>query len=108
MIWEISVTVKHLIKKASPALLSFTTSTARFWKAEQKMYASFRSVRVLGYMTVSEMLGSNAGEDLFDIFPEFSKVVHILVVISATSRCSAERSLVSCSNDDGDGGDEVL
>ena len=74
MIWEISVTVKHLIKKASPALLSFTTSTARFWKAEQKMYASFRSVRVLGYMTVSEMLGSNAGEDLFDIFPEFSKV----------------------------------
>ena len=72
------------------------------------MYASFRSVRVLGYMTVSEMLGSNAGEDLFDIFPEFSKVVHILVVISATSRCSAERSLVSCSNDDGDGGDEVL
>ena len=30
--------------------------------------------------------------DLFDIFPEFSKVVHILAVIPATSRCSAERS----------------
>ena len=62
MIWEISVTVKHLIKKVSPALLSFTTSTARFWKAELKLYASFRRVRGLGYMTVSEMLGGNAGE----------------------------------------------
>ena len=30
-------------------------------------------------------------KDLFDIFPEFSKVVHILAVIPATS-CSAERS----------------
>ena len=30
--------------------------------------------------------------DLFDIFPEFSKVVHILAVIPATSRCSTERS----------------
>ena len=49
-------------------------------------------------MTVSEMLGGNAGEDLFDIFPEFSKVVHILVVIPATSRCSAERSLGSFGN----------
>ena len=70
------------------------------------MYESFRRVSGLGYMTVSEMLGSNAGEDLFDIFPEFSKVVHILVVIPATSRCSAERSLGSFGNDDG--GDEVL
>ena len=26
------------------------------------MYASFRRVRGLGYMTVSEMLGGNAGE----------------------------------------------
>ena len=30
--------------------------------------------------------------DLFDIFPEFSKVVHIFAVIPATSRCSAELS----------------
>ena len=29
--------------------------------------------------------------DLFDMFPEFSKVVHILAVIPVTS-CSAERS----------------
>ena len=27
---------EHLIKKASPALLSFTTSTARFWKPSRK------------------------------------------------------------------------
>ena len=56
------------------------------------MYASFRRVRGLGYMTVSEMLGAMQENDLFDIFPEFSKVVHILAVIPATSRCSAERS----------------
>ena len=36
VLWEISVTVKHPIKKASPALLSFTTSTARFWKPSRK------------------------------------------------------------------------
>ena len=43
-------------------------------------------------MTVSEMLETMQENDLFDIFPEFSKVVHILAVIPATSRCSAERS----------------
>lgn len=36
VLWEISVTVKHLIKKAFPALLSFTTWTARFWKPSRK------------------------------------------------------------------------
>ena len=36
VLWEISVTVKHLIKKASPALLSFTTSTVRFWRPSRK------------------------------------------------------------------------
>ena len=56
------------------------------------MYASFRRVRELGYMTVSEMLETLQENDLFDIFPEFSKVVHIIEVISVTSRCSAERS----------------
>ena len=34
--WEISVTVKHLIKTATPALLDFTKSTARFWKPSRK------------------------------------------------------------------------
>ena len=55
------------------------------------MYASFRRVRGLGYMTVSEKLETMHENALFDIFPEFSKVVHILAVIPATS-CSAERS----------------
>ena len=41
-------------------------------------------------MTVSEMLETIHENDLFDIFPEFSRVVHILAVIPATS-CSAER-----------------
>ena len=56
------------------------------------MYASFRRVRGLGCMTVSEMLQTMQENDLFGIFPEFSKVVHIIAVISVTSRCSAERS----------------
>ena len=42
-------------------------------------------------MTVSEMLETMHENDLFDIFPEFSKVVHIRAVIPATF-CSAERS----------------
>ena len=63
----------------------------RILEAEHKMYASFRRVRGLGYMTVSEMLGTMHENNLFDTFPEFSKVVHILAVIPASS-CSAERS----------------
>ena len=55
------------------------------------MYATFRRARGLGYITVSETLETMQENDLFDIFPEFSKVVHILAVIPATS-CSAERS----------------
>ena len=55
------------------------------------MYASFRRVSGLGYMTVSEMLETMYQNDLFDMFPEFSKVIHIFAVIPATS-CSAERS----------------
>ena len=64
---------------------------AKFYKidgeileAEQKMYASFRRVRGLGYMTVSEMLQKMHENDLFDMSPEFSSVVHILAVIPAT------------------------
>ena len=55
------------------------------------MYASFRPLRGLGYMTVLEMLETMQENDLLDIFPEFSKMVHILAVIPVTS-CSAERS----------------
>ena len=42
-------------------------------------------------MTVSEMLQTMHENDLFDMFPEFSSVVHIHAVIPATS-CSAEWS----------------
>ena len=42
-------------------------------------------------MTVSEILETMHDNDLFDIFPEFSKVVHIFAVIPATS-CLSERS----------------
>ena len=42
-------------------------------------------------MTVSEMLETMQENDLFDMFPVFSTVVHILAVISATS-CSAKQS----------------
>ena len=86
MLWELSVTVKHLIKKASPAFLSF-----KILEAEEKMYASFRRVRGLGHITVPEMLRVMHENYLFDTFPECSKVVHILAVIPATS-CSTERS----------------
>ena len=92
VVWEVSVTVKHLIKKASPAFSAkFYKIDGEILKAEQKMYASFHRVRGFGYMTVSEMLVRMHENDLFDMFPEFSTVVHILTVIPATS-CSAERS----------------
>ena len=58
------------------------------------MYASFRHVRGLGYMTVSEMPETMHENDLFDIFQEFSKVVHTLTVMPATS-CSAARSFIA-------------
>ena len=52
---------------------------AKFYKidgevleAEQKMYASFRCVRGLGHMTVSEMQRAIQEKVLFDTFPEFS------------------------------------
>ena len=92
VLWKISVTVKPLIKGASPALLNFTNETL---EAEQKMYASFRLVRGLGYlMTVSEMLETMRKNDLFDMFSEFSYLVHIPAVIPATSR-SAQRSFIA-------------
>ena len=58
---------------------------------EQKMYASFRRVRGLSYMTFPEMLETMHENDLFDMLPVFSNAVHILRVIPATL-CSAKRS----------------
>ena len=78
-------------KESFSRFAKFYNIDGEILEAEQKMYASFRRVRGLGYMTVSEILETMHENDLFDIFPEFSKVVHILAVIPATS-CSAERS----------------
>ena len=48
--------------------------------------------RIRLLMTVSVILETmHENDDLFDMFPEFLFVVHILSVIPATS-CSAERS----------------
>ena len=45
------------------------------------LYASFRCVHRLGYMTVSEMLETMHENDPFNIFPEFSKMAHILAAL---------------------------
>ena len=64
-------------------------------EAEQKMYASFCPVRGLGYlMTFSEMLETMHENNLFDMFSEFSYLVHIPAVIPATSP-SAQRSFIA-------------
>ena len=69
MLWEISVTVKHLIKKASPALLNRRRDSGS--RAENvREFSSGARIR-LG-MTVSEMLETVHENDLFDMFPEFS------------------------------------
>ena len=94
---EILCDLGNICHSETPGKESFSR-VAKFYKidgeileAEQKMYASFRRVRGLGYMTVSEMFQTMHENDLFDMFPEFSSVVHILAEIPATS-CSAERS----------------
>ena len=81
MHWEISVTVKQMIEKASPALLK---NDGEILEAKQKMYASFCPSRGLGYMTVPEMLETMHENDIFDMFSVFSNVVHILGVIPDT------------------------
>ena len=90
-------TLGNICHSETPDKESFSR-VAKFYKidgqileAEQKMYARFRRVRGLVYMTVPEMLEKMNENDLFDMFPVFSNVVHILGVTPATL-CSAERS----------------
>ena len=52
-------------------------------EVEQKLYASLRRVRGLGYMTVPLECGRQHENDLFNMFSVFSNVVHILGVIPA-------------------------
>ena len=76
VLWETSVTVKHLIRKASlSGVAKFYKIDGEILEAEQKKYASFRRVRELSYMTVPEMLETLHDNDLFHMFPVFSNVV---------------------------------
>ena len=70
-------------KESFSPIAKFYNIDGEILEAEQKMYASFRRVRGLGYMTVSEILETMHENNLFDIFPEFSKLVHILAVIQS-------------------------
>ena len=73
MLWETSVPVKHLIKKASPALLNFTKSTGSRAENVRKFFFFFFFVFGLGYMTISELLRAIQEKVLFDTFPESSE-----------------------------------
>ena len=90
---EILCALGNICNSETPDNESFSP-TAKFYNTGSRAEDAreFRRVRGLGYMTVSEMLVKMHQNDLFDIFPDFSKVVDILVVIPATS-CAAERSL---------------
>ena len=78
-------------KESFSVIAKFYNIDGEILEAEQKMFASFRRVHGLGYMAVSEVLETMHENDLFDMLPELSKVVHILAVIPATL-CSAEPS----------------
>ena len=68
MLWEISVTVKHLINTASPALLNFKNRRRDSGsRAENVREFSLGVFIGLGYMTVSEMLETVHENDLFDV-----------------------------------------
>ena len=63
----------NICRIETPDEESSVSRVAKFYKidgeileAEQKMYARFRRVRGLGYMSVSEMLESMHENDLFD------------------------------------------
>ena len=74
-----------LDKESFSRVAKFYKIEGEILEAEEKMYASFRCVRGLGYMTVPEMLETMHENDLFDRFPLFSNVI-------PATLCSAERS----------------
>ena len=62
------------------------SSIAKFYKIDSEIrYMSFHHVCGLGYMTVPEMLETMHENDLFDMFPVFSNVVHIFGMKPATN-----------------------
>ena len=74
-----------LDKESFSRVAKFYKVDGEILEAEEKMYASFRCVCGLGYMTVAEMLETMHENDLFDRFPLFSNVI-------PATLCSAERS----------------
>ena len=74
-----------LDKESFSRVAKFYKIDGEILEAEEKMYASFRRVRGLGYITVPEMLETMYENDLFDRFPLFSNVI-------PATLCSAERS----------------
>ena len=77
-------------KESFSRVTKFCKIDGEILEAKQKMYARFCRVRGLSYMTVPEILETMHKNDVFDMFPVFSNVIHILGVIPATL-CSAER-----------------
>ena len=72
---EIPCALGNICHSETPDKESFS-HVAKFCKidgeileAEQKMYASFRRARGLGYMAVSEVLETMQKNDLFDMTP---------------------------------------
>ena len=95
---EILCALGNICHSETPDTKESFSRVAKFYKIdgeiledEQKMYASFRRVRGLGYMTFPEMLETMHENDLFDMLAVFPNAVHILGVIPVTL-CSAERS----------------
>ena len=75
-----------LDKESFSRVAKFYKIDGEILEAEEKMYASFRRLRGLGYMTVPEMLETMHENDLFDRFPLYSNVI-------PATLCSAERSV---------------
>ena len=74
-------------KESFSSIANFYKIDGEILEAEQKMYMSFLHVRRLGYMTVPEMLETMHKNDLFDMLPVFSNVVHIFGMKPATLPC---------------------
>ena len=74
-------------KESFSRVATFCKIDGEILEAEQKMWASFSRMHGLGYMTVPEMLETMHENDLFDMFPAFSNVVHIFGMIPVTLRC---------------------
>ena len=65
------------IKRASPALLNFTNSTARFCKPSRKLLEFSLCARIRLHDCFRNQLEKMHENDPFDVFPGFSNVVYM-------------------------------